>query len=118
MPRFNYHNLAKRADKIMKQFGAKPSHAFFDRNGSRRAVTALEADFAPREVDGQVIQRGDLRFLVSTVGETTAPDMEQDTFIWIDPDTLVEQEYLIASPPKRTAPGGENVFWQLHCRTK
>jgi len=118
---YNYQNLAQIAHKNLARFGRKPNRTHLRRVVNDvnvdRVVTAIEADFAPREVDGQVVRRNDLRFLISVIGLTLDPDQVEDLLVLTD-DLGNETAYVIASEPKRTAPGGVNVFWQLHVRSK
>lgn len=126
MAPFNYNKLAQRADRIMRRFGRAIEHdvqTFIRRTvGSDVAdfeVTALESDFSARERgDGQIIRRDDVRYLVSVIGLSITPNEETDTLILVDTTDSSETELEIVAPPKRTAPGGVNVFWQLHCRER
>jgi len=116
MARFNYGGLATRVDRIMKRFGREEGSTYLRRNGVDRAVRAVEADFAPKERDGVIVQQNDVRYLVSVVGLTVDPDHKLDRLVIVDDGE--ETEYIIATPPKRTAPGGTNVFWQIHARDR
>lgn len=121
MAQYGYRNLAIIADRTLKRYGFATNRAFLRRVVNDvavdRAVTVLEADFGPRERDGEVVRRNDLRFLISVIDLDIDPDKVEDLLVLID-ENGAETEYVIATEPKRTAPGGINVFWQVHVRSK
>lgn len=118
MGQFNYAGLATRVNGILSTYGYKPHKAFLRRGGEDREVIAVEADFSPRERDGALVQASDIRFLINS-DVAPPPDYKLDKFVIVsEGDDSAETEYLLVTPPKRTAPGGVNVFWQIHCRTK
>ncbi len=121
MAQYNYRNLAIIADRTLKRYGFPAGRSFLRRVvndvAEDRPVTVLEADFGPRERDGEVVRRNDLRFLISVIDLTVNPDKVEDLLVLID-ELGNETEYVIATEPKRTAPGGVNVFWQVHVRSK
>lgn len=121
MAQFNYAKLAERTDKIIRRFGREEETTFLRRRAGSDitdyAVIALEADFSAKERgDGSVVRRDDTRYLISVVGLEITPDERTDSLLLIDDG--VEKEYEIVGTPKRTAPGGVNIFWQLHCRER
>lgn len=101
----------------MLRYGIPVGRAFLRRESGDRAVVALEADFSGRERDGNLVLQDDVRFLVSAHDLMLDPDQDEDELVIVSDDS-VETAYRIVSEPKRTAPGGFNVFWQLHCRGK
>lgn len=124
MAAFNYTSLAKRAHKIMQRFGrVVPYRTYLRRTGmSDREVVALESDFSARERDGVLVQMDDVRFLIAVYDPSGAllsivPDEQQDSLVLVDVDSA-ETVLRIVAKPKRIAPGGVNVFWQLHCRSR
>lgn len=114
-----YRGLSQLADRAMKRFGIKDGYqAYIRRGGTDYAVTALEAAFDPKDVDGVIILRTDTRFLLSTVDMPFVPDKEQGDVLVIKRDGESEEEvWLLPYQPKRIAPGGPAVFYELHCRT-
>jgi len=91
-----------------------------------RACFVMEDAYAPREIDGTLIQLGDRRYFLSALAtgdsdSTTelspAPNAHTDRLVLADPmDESSEIELLLASPPVRAMPGTVIVYFELHCR--
>ena len=122
-----YGRFAVTCDRMITKYGYHENsgrgHMFLRRNGLDREVRGMEVDFSQRDVDGQTVQRGDIRFLVS---HKTArghlepfPDDERDVVILINNDETEassEIKLIFAGRPKRLAPAGVILFWELHLR--
>lgn len=121
MAQFNYTGLARRVHKIMGQYGYPEQRAYLRRSGSDREIIVVEADFSPRERMAGLAEAEDVRFLMSIYGPNelpVSPDPDQEHDILVIVRDSEEYEYLFVAPPKRTAPGDVNVFWQLHVRAR
>lgn len=111
---FNYTRLSQKIDKIMRRFGRQPGTTFLRRSGVDREVVALEEKFSPREIDGVIVLRDDVRYLVSVVDLATPPDHKLDRLVLVDDG--VETEYLLVEKPERLRPGNTNILWLCHLR--
>lgn len=120
MAKFNYAGLAQRADKIMRRFGmprGDPEAQVILRRGSEEfGVTALEATFAGEARHSGLAEMDAVDFLVSAVGLDVTPSMETDLLILRRGEGYEDETYRIVEEPRRTAPGGVNVFWQIRGR--
>lgn len=112
---FNYARLSQKIDKIMRRFGRQPGTTFLRRAGVDREVVALEEKFSPREIDGVIVLRDDVRYLISVVDLESAPDHKLDRLVLLDEDS-VETEYLFVEKPERLQPGNTNILWLCHAR--
>lgn len=114
-----YRGLAQLADRAMKRFGIQDEYeSFLRRAGVDYPVTALEAAFEPRDVDGEIVLRTDTRYLLSTVDLPFEPSEQTDKFVVKRAGESAEEVWLLPYKPKRVSPGGPAVFYELHCRSE
>lgn len=116
-----YRGLAQLADRAMKRFGMPTNgayKAFLRRGGTDYPVVALEAAFDPKDVDGQIVLRTDTRYLLSVIDLPFEPSEQTDNFVIKRDAESTEEVWLLPYKPKRIAPGGDAVFFELHCRSQ
>lgn len=127
MPSGYYGRFANTCDRMITKYGYHEASGrgriFLRRNGIDRECRGVEVDFSPRDVDGQIVQRDDIRFLVSQKTANghldPSPDDERDVVILINNDATEsssETKLIFAGRPKRLAPAGVTMFWELHLR--
>jgi hypothetical protein len=127
MPTGYYGRFAHTCDRMITKYGYHETSGrgrmFLRRDGVDRECRGVEMDFSPRDVDGHIIQRDDIRFLVSPKTAngplSPPPDDEHDVVILINNDATEpssETKLIFAGRPKRLAPAGVTMFWELHLR--
>ena len=127
MPTGNYGRFAWTCDRMITKYGyhetSDRGRMFLRRNGVDRECRGMEMDFSPRDVDGRLVQRDDIRFIVSPKTANgpldPAPDDEYDTVVLVNNDETEpssETVLIFAGRPKRLAPAGVIMFWELHLR--
>jgi len=127
MPTGYYGRFANTCDRMITKYGYHENSGrgrmFLRRNGVDRECRGCEISFNSRDVDGQIVQRDDIRFLVSSKTMngplSPAPDDEYDTVVLINNDATEssgEIKLIFAGRPKRLAPAGVTMFWELHLR--
>ena len=73
-------------------------------------VAAVKMDYAQKLVDGSMIQRGDVKFIVSPKNITSAPKPGEDTLV------AGGIEYQIIPPVRTLDPAGTPLYYEIQAR--
>jgi hypothetical protein len=119
MALYNYQRAQLVAHRQIVKYAGGLNNGRLDRAGVLRNCTVAILQYTTQQRDGSLIQFTDERALVSSVGLTMPPDMEQDVLVVGRFVFGVWQQInrcRIVSPPGKLAPGGLVVFWDLQVR--
>jgi hypothetical protein len=119
MALYNYPRAQLLSHRQIAKFGGGVNNGRLERAGVTRLCTVAILQYTNQQRDGSLIQFTDERALVSSVGLTVPPDMEQDVLVvgmFVSGVWQQVNRCKIVAPPGKLAPGGLVVFWDLQVR--
>jgi len=129
MPSYSYGRFAHTVDRMIRKYGYHEASTlgrmFLRRAGLDRECRGVQSDFGPRDIDGSLVQRTDIKFIVSSKTLNgpldPPPDEEQDVVVLIGNEGVDESSetvLIFAGRPKVLSPAGVILFYELHLRTR
>ena len=102
-----YTKLEKTAAKLITKFGY--AGVILRNKATSHPVTLVMAQYDPRYIDGNLIQRLDRKALIAAKDSPVVPDAELDQLV-------VGGETLRIVTVQKTSPGGEDIIYELQVR--
>lgn len=116
MATYNYRRTQLTANRLITKYGR---NAVLRRASGDRKIKAVLIDFSSQEKrSNPLIQAADQKALISAVGLTIPPDMEEDIFVIGGTINFVPpfEEWKIVAPPTKLDPAGTVVYWEAQLR--